>query len=798
MNVSQTTNLPVLEWQIAAQTRPPDWLIATIRKAAPDLSGEFTAQLLWQRGLREPQQVAAFLDPNQYQPAPANAFGREMEQAVNRLIQAREQHQKVAIWGDFDADGVTATAVLWEGLGQFFTQQKTLIYTIPNRLIESHGLSRRGLDRLAVQGCSLIVTCDTGSTDLDEINYAQQLGMDVIVTDHHTLPDQRPPVAAIINSRSLPPEHPLAHLSGVAVAFKLVEALYLALPDVPQQPLTHLLDLVAIGLIADLVQLVGDCRYLAQRGIEQLQQQLTRRTRPGVAKLLELCKRSGDRPTDISFGIGPRINAVSRIHGDASFCVELLTSQDVARCQDLAAETELANTRRKALQKTVVQQVIAKLEQLDLSTMQVIVLSDPQWPLGVLGLVAGQIAQAYGRPTILLSTDGVMGDQIARGSARSVSRIDLYELVKEQAHLLQSFGGHPFAAGMSLKIENISLFTEAINQQFRQRFQRLPQPTVQADLRITIADLAQDGGQALFKELKLLEPCGMGNPVPQLMIENCWFENVWNCNIQDQRGYKVQYIKTEFALHDQTSEQGFPGLWWGHYRDEVPQGNCDVIVELDFNSYRGQKQQSPYEVRLIAVRAATQLDTARRESPQILDWRQACPLDWSSERITVMDQCPLSWSQLGIDLQQIQEKGKQAAMAYGSPVAMIDHAPEGGATSTLLTKPTAAAVKCWQQWVGIAKYLARTGQSASYQQLQQRLSLSRQTLELGIQTLSHLGFAFQIAEHSFQVQWAKESPTADANQRIQLLLQAIQEEQFQQQYFQTVPLETIQAIARLP
>ncbi|PZD73699.1 Single-stranded-DNA-specific exonuclease RecJ [Acaryochloris thomasi RCC1774] len=799
MTVSQT---PALEWQTAAASQPPDWLIAAVRKAAP-VSGEFAAQLLWQRGLQDPQQVAGFLDPNQYQPAPADSFGQEMQQAVDRLVQAREQQQKVAIWGDFDADGVTATAVLWDGLGQFFIQQETLTYTIPNRLIESHGLSRRGLDQLAAQNYDLIVTCDTGSTDLDEIHYAQQLGMDVIVTDHHTLPDQRPPVTAIINPRSLAREHPLAHLSGVAVAYKLVEAMYLALPDVPEQPLEHFLDLVAIGLIADLVQLSGDCRYLAQRGIEQLQQQLTRRTRPGVAKLLELCKRSGDRPTDISFGIGPRINAVSRIHGDASFCVELLTSQDAARCQDLAAETELANTRRKALQKTVVQQVTAKLEQLDLSTMQVIVLSDPQWPLGVLGLVAGQVAQTYGRPTILLSTDGLVGDDIARGSARSVSRIDLYELVKEQAHLLQSFGGHPFAAGMSLEVENILLFTEAINQQFRQRFQTPPQPTVQADLTITVADLEREGGQTLFKELKLLEPCGMGNPVPKLLIQNCWFENVWNRNIKDRRGNKVQYIKTEFELWDDTAERGFPGLWWGHYRDEVPQGNCDVIVELDFNSYRGKQQQSPYEVRLIAVRPAAQSETESTETPQILDWRQTCPLDWSPESIAVVDQCPLSWDQLGVDLQQAQAEGKQAAMSYGLPVAMVheQQAADRGVAAIAgedSSNVTSAAVTCWEQWVGVAKYLVRTGQAVTYLQLQQKLSLSRRTLELGIQTLESLGFTFQVAEDRLHVQRTEEGPTADANQRIQTFLQAVQEEQFQQQYFQTVPLETVQATAGLP
>jgi single-stranded-DNA-specific exonuclease len=175
-----------------------------------------------------------------------------------------------------------------------------------------------------------------------------------------------------------------------------VEALYQTLPS-PQQPLEDLLDLVAIGLIADLVQLKGDCRYLAQRGIEKLQQYLKQppeqRRRPGVGRLLELCRKSGDRPTDISFGLGPRINAVSRIQGDASFCVQLLTSRDVQQCNQLAEDTELANTRRKSLQKDVSYQVTQKLKQLDLSTTSVIVLEDFQWPVGVLGLVAGQVAQ---------------------------------------------------------------------------------------------------------------------------------------------------------------------------------------------------------------------------------------------------------------------------------------------------------------------------------------------------------------------------------------------------------------------
>ncbi len=175
-----------------------------------------------------------------------------------------------------------------------------------------------------------------------------------------------------------------------------------------------------------------------------------------------------------------------------------------------------------------------------------------------------------------------------------MNSVDLYQLVKDQAHLLHRFGGHPFAAGLSLPVENIPLFTAAINQQLRQSLGGTTlTPTVQADLAVTVADL----GKELFLELKLLEPCGMGNPVPKLLIQNCWFENAWNRNQQDWQGKKVQYIKTEFDIRDDSSRSAFPGIWWGHYKDELPIGRCDCIAELDYNTFKKR-----YEIRLIAVR----------------------------------------------------------------------------------------------------------------------------------------------------------------------------------------------------
>ncbi len=767
-----------MEWILTATATTPDWFIELVKNYAPATGGNFAAQLFWQRGIQDAEKLAAFINYQNYQPADSFQFGQEMNLAVQRLINAGKTGEKITIWGDFDADGITSTAVLWDGLGEFFQQHRQLSYYIPNRLIESHGLNKPGIDNLAAQGCKLIVTCDTGSTNISEIIYAQSLGIDVIVTDHHTLPAERPPVVAIINPRYLAKEHPLYHLSGVAVAYKLVEALYLTLPDIPEHPLTDLLDLVAVGLIADLVQLSGDCRYLAQLGIQQLHTDYkkppTARSRPGVGKLLELCQRSGDRPTDISFGLGPRINAVSRIHGDASFCVELLTSRDMQRCQQLAEETELANSRRKSLQKDVQAQVSKKLSQLDLSTTSVIVLADPQWAVGVLGLVAGQIAQETGRPTILLSTEGMATEvdsspSLARGSARSINGVDLYQLVAAQAHLLHRFGGHPFAAGLSLLVENIPLFTAAINQKLRQSLGGINlTPTVQADLVVTVADLGKD----LFLELKLLEPCGMGNPTPKLLIKNCWFENSWHRKQEDFKGNKIQYIKTDFDIRDDSTHNPFPGIWWGHYKEELPIGRCDCIAEIDFNSFKKR-----YEIRLVAVRANTEAELKTHNLAMVVDWRNQENLAEITDKklLLIMKNCPTNWHDLRLWLKQSLTQQKQLVIAWRKPENRTNR-------------------DIWLTLVGLAKYLSRTNQPVTRVQLLEKLGISDQSLYLGFQALKYLGFIVQRQDNHFRIIWDSTYYQKPADHAITKFLAAVREEQFQRDYFFHVPLSIIVAM----
>lgn len=781
-----------------------DWVDTVQKIASLPNSPKRAAELLWQRGIRTAEQLTAFILPDTYEPTPPAAFGVEMSQAVERILQAVARDEKVTIWGDFDADGITSTAVLWDGLRQFFPAGQ-LNYFIPNRLSDSHGLSIHGLDALATAGTSLVITCDNGSTNLPEIAHAHHLGIDVIITDHHTLPDERPTVVAIINPRYFDADHPLAHLSGVAVAFKLVEALYERLT--PVRSLTELTDLVAIGLIADLVQLSGDCRYLAQIGIRQLQTHLRTDTpiRPGVAELLKLCRRTGDRPTDISFGIGPRINAVSRIHGDAQFCVDLLTSEDPDHCQQLAQQTEWANTRRKALQKDVHTQVIQRLTELDMATVQVIVLADTQWPTGVLGIVAGQVAQEYGKPTILLTIDG----EVARGSARSVNRIDLYQLVTDQSHLLTSFGGHPFAAGMTLPVENVGLFADALNRQMRQV--GVPSgPTIKVDLEVSVCELGKD----LFQQLNILEPYGMGNPVPRLLIRNVWFDQTWHQKIKDPVSKrKLRFIKTHFLIKDDTSTTGFPGLWWGHYKDDLPGGRCDVLVELDFNAYSRQKkpQYGGYEIRLIDVRTAESEGIAAIAVPtqQVIDHRSE-PVESGPSDALVVTQCPTTWQELRPWFHQATQQQMPLVLAYDHPEPV-------------------APVEVWKQLVGLAKYLARTEAPVTVAQLMTQLDLGESSLRIGLAALGSLGFRDRDREpdESVGFEGAHPAPLIQENispgelqplsplttitlaydaalavsidqqqTSLHLFLASLREEQFQRKYFADVPVSVAQTVMR--
>ncbi|MCV3214006.1 hypothetical protein OGM63_10845 [Plectonema radiosum NIES-515] len=283
-------------------------------------------------------------------------------------------------------------------------------------------------------------------------------------------------------------------------------------------------------------------------------------------------------------------------------------------------------------------------------------------------------------------------------------------------------------------------------------------------MAVTVADL----GKELFNELKLLEPCGMGNPVPKLLIQNCWFENSWNRNQQDSRGKKVQYIKTDFEIRDDSFRSGFPGIWWGHYKDELPMGRCDCIAELDYNTFKKR-----YEIRLIAVRKSensTLFKHAVNPSALIVDWRN---VSIKEDSALIVEECPTSWDDLRAWLKRSLYNQQQLAIAWSKPE---NQPPE----------------QIWLILVGIAKYLSRTNQTVTRIQLLEKLSIKDQTLYFGFKALKCLGFTLTRLDRNLQITLHSTSVVeTQADAAVEQFLAAVREEQFQREYFAEVPLSTI-------
>ncbi len=747
-------------WRLLDSPLPPLAFREQVRLLYPRAQGDWLAQVLWQRGLRDPADLAPFLFAEHYVETGPEAFGEPMAQAVERIWQAIDVGEAIALWGDFDADGVTATAVLLEGLGALMSAAQ-LSWTIPDRQHENHGLNRPGLDRLAAAGVRLVITADNGCGNPAELDYARELGLEVIVTDHHLVPSEPLMAIAVINPRCLAAEHPLAHLSGVAVAYKLVEAVYAARPQWSQLPLETLLDLVAVGLVADLVELRGDCRQLVRRGLKQLASPQLAQRRPGLAALLQLCRRQGDRPSDISFGLGPRINAVSRIRGDVSPLLDLLTTQDPRRGEELALQVEELNQQRQRLQKTLQRQAERQIQRLNLHHQPVIVLADVGWPVGLLGPVAGQLAQAYRRPVILLSRDPDRPGQtpLARGSARSATGIDLYDLLGSQRELLTGFGGHPAAAGLSLPVANLDLLRVGLNAHLGRAPQVVPEPV---DLEVSLADL----GEALFRELQGLEPCGRGNPAPRLRVSGVRARAV--SRFDPRRSAQRQAVSLQ--LTQPGTGVSFPALWWDHKPDEVPQGPLQVVLELDYRSWQDRSGRLQGKVQARILDLQLEPDTARDCSD---------PVPWQDGRgLTAIASAPVSWDQLTRDWGREPDRLRELAF----------HPPD-----------PAGDAPFWPLWLGVLRGLARAAAPVPLAAIAHRLDLAEETCLQLLRLSSPLGYRWEQPSgttlHLIWPGWETLDVASPELEQLARVCEAYRAEcRLRQRYFASQPLADLQRV----
>jgi len=524
------------------------------------------AQTLLRRGISRPEDAEAFLHPEKN---PSSQFP-DIQKAVDLLNLAIHSREKICVWGDFDVDGQTSTALLVQTLQALGAN---VMYYVPIRGKESHGIHIESLKPIIDNGAKLLLTCDTGITAHEAIDYANSHGVDVIVTDHHDLGETLPNAKVIINPKLLPEDHPLRNLAGVGVAYKLAEALLNAEGGMQK---AELLDLVALGLIADVALLINETRSLAKQGIEQLRNT----NRIGLRVMAELAGATFDSLTEetIGFTFAPRLNALGRL-GDANPAVELLITNNSSRARVLAAQIEGLNAQRRMLTKQVTDAAEAQLkENPDLLNQPVIILSHPNWPGGMVGIVANRLVDRYHKPAILFNESD---DGILRGSARSIEGLHVTEAITTQKDLLLGFGGHPMAAGMSLKKEDLPAFRKGLGKAIEKQLGDavFEEATLQIDAWLGLSDLNLD----LADSLELLAPFGAGNPELTLATRNVTLKSI------KEIGKTKEHLRVNVE-----DEHGGIGsfLWWGGAGEELPttEGKFDVAYTLRGTCFRGQKQ----------------------------------------------------------------------------------------------------------------------------------------------------------------------------------------------------------------
>ena len=491
----------------------PDDLVAQIRRKVPlhfPVSNHLI-QILAGRQVTAGKELESFFFPSLDQLHDPFEL-KEMDLAVDRLLQAVRRGEKVACHGDFDVDGLTGCALLCETLGSLVSEGSRLRPVpgfVPDRAKDGYGVAERMVRQWGQEGVTLLITVDTGAAAAKEINLARDLGMDVVVLDHHIF-DERPAAVALVNPRRDDASYPNNELCGVAVAFKFVQALKLREPTcLPDDFLNGVLDLVALGLVADQMALVGENRILVKKGLERFNDRNL--IRPGLAALLTVAGLDRGFPVttgDFAYQLAPRINACGRI-GRVMSALELLLTRDHKRARELAAEADRTNNRRKEQDLLLKEEAIAMALPFVDRGDPGLVLSSSTWHKGIIGIGAARLVEQYQLPVILISVEG--GE--ARGSARSVPSVDVKCILDQCSDHLVRHGGHAQAAGMTLRERDIPAFREAFLMALRAQPQTGPVPE-SFDLDLCLHDLGAGDIARLVREFEHLEPFGSGNRKP--------------------------------------------------------------------------------------------------------------------------------------------------------------------------------------------------------------------------------------------------------------------------------------------
>jgi single-stranded-DNA-specific exonuclease len=540
----------------------------------------FTA-VLKARGLSAKEAREAFLRPG-YEIFRHNPLLLpDMQAAVERLALAQKRQEQVVIYGDYDIDGLTATSVLLDAFKAFGITVRAFI---PNRFVEGYGLSKNAIEQLAADGAEVIVTVDCGSLSHAEVARANDLGVDVVVTDHHTVADTMPPAVATINPKRADHKYPFRDLAGVGVAFKLVQALQQRLPGLPEGQEKWLLDLVALGTVCDVVELRDENRANVYWGLKVL----SKTRRPGLKALMAV---AGAQPNALSartlgFVLGPRLNASGRLE-TAQLSLDLLTAVDNMQALALAERLQDMNMERRAEQDKIYQGAIQQAE--EYSDHPVLVLSDSSWSHGIVGIVAAKILERYKKPTFVLQE---LGEE-TKGSARSFGDFSAVAAIRASEKWLIKGGGHTLAAGVTLKTANIGGFRTALVEHYRSLKLNPQEHYLEPKAEVAVESF-EHVDEALVEALSQLEPYGHGNPEPVFCFQGVTVTN------RREMGSRGQHLKLQLADSD---GRKFTVVGFG-VADQYPAQTgekVNVWATIGINEWRGVRSVEGQLKKLEAV-----------------------------------------------------------------------------------------------------------------------------------------------------------------------------------------------------
>ncbi len=530
-------------------------------------------KLLLDRGITTSNEARKFFRPQLTELLDPFLF-RDMAVAIKRLNEALGRKERILVYGDYDVDGVTAVALVYKFLKQYSTN---IDYYIPDRYDEGYGVSRQGIDFAEETGVKLIIVLDCGIKAIDEIQYAKDKGIDFIICDHHVPDDILPPAVAILNAKRADATYPYGDLSGCGVGFKLIQA-FAKNNGIPFSELIPLLDLCAVSIASDIVPIMGENRILAYHGLRQLNQSPS----VGMKAIIDICGLEGKEISlsDVIYKIGPRLNASGRIENGRE-SVELLVCNDPVQAMHKAAQINHYNEQRKDLDKAMTEQanqIVASL--VHKSDHKAIVIYNEEWHKGVIGIVASRLTEIYFRPAVVLTRDGDM----ATGSARSVAGFDIYKAIESCRDILENFGGHTYASGLTLKAENV--------QEFKRRFEEYVDNNIlpeQTDAIIEIDDMLdfQEINRQFYYDLKRFQPFGPNNPKPHFCTRN-----VYDYGTSKVVGREQEHIKLE--LVDNKSDIIMNGIAFGQSsqaRYIKTKRSFNIVYTIEENTHkRGEIQ----------------------------------------------------------------------------------------------------------------------------------------------------------------------------------------------------------------